>query len=126
MERQKVGERAERRPAEVENEPEHEEDEREDQEPGSDDECGDDPDREQRGKHRKATVVQEIPGNEPAEDGRRAEGVVLRAIEIWAHIQVPGLREEREPHKGGDYTGERADRAKAQDTAERVRARQPE
>ena len=126
MQRQKVRDRAERRPTEEQNEPKKKEDERDDEEPRARGERGDDSRAEERGEQGESTVVEQVPGHEPTHDGRRAEGVVLRAVEVRADVEIAGLSEERDPHVRADQTGESADGPETQDAAERVRARQSE
>jgi len=60
VQRQEIGERAKGRPSEVEDEPQHEEDEREEKKPRARHERGDDPHREERREHRKASVIEEV------------------------------------------------------------------
>ena len=122
LEREEHREWAEGRPPEIEDEPDREEREREKRRRRAPHHGAGNADREKGRKHRKATVVGQLAGEEPAEDRSGPVRGVLLLQQIWARVQEPALEDVGEPHPRGDCEGERAGRGEAADTRERVRA----
>ena len=114
-------ERAERSPPEVEHQPHDEEDEREDRGGRAQADGGDNSDSQEDGEHRKATVVGELPAEEPSEDRRSAEGRVLLRLQVRARVLEPALEDVRQPHPGGERESDRTGAGETRDPDERIR-----
>ena len=110
LEREEHREWAEGRPPEIEDEPDREEREREKRRRRAPHHGAGNADREKGRKHRKATVVGQLAGEEPAEDRSGAVRGVLLLQQIWARVQERALEDVREPHPRGDGEREHAGR----------------
>ena len=105
VEREEVEERSEGRPTEIEDEPHREERDERERETRPQPDRRRDPDPAEEREHGDAARVEQLAGDEPAEDRRRAEGVVERRPDVGAPVglvDVAGHEQEGHPHVRGD------------------------
>src|SRR5206468_12341423 len=86
VEREEVEERSEGRPTEIEDEPHREERDERERETRPQPDRRRDPDPAEEREHGDAARVEQLAGDEPAEDRRPAEGVVERRPDVGAAV----------------------------------------